>query len=50
MTEAELKAATGDRRPREGWEAKFRFANESEDQLLMEGAGPSEFDQNEWRW
>jgi antitoxin MazE len=39
------------RRPREGWAEAFRAAGSSrEDELLMERAGPNEFDLEEWKW
>jgi antitoxin MazE len=39
------------RRPREGWAEAFRAAGSSrEDELLMERAGPNEFDREEWKW
>jgi antitoxin MazE len=39
------------RRPREGWAEAFCAAGSSrEDELLLEGAGASEFDREEWKW
>ncbi len=40
-----------ERAPREGWEEAFRAASSSaEDELLLQGVGPSEFDRKEWKW
>lgn len=39
------------RAPRQGWEEIFRAAGSSaEDELLLEGVGPNEFDRKEWKW
>jgi len=36
---------------REGWEEAFRAAGSStDDELLLEGVGPNEFDHKEWEW
>jgi antitoxin MazE len=38
-------------RPREGWEERFRSAEDSrKDERLLESAGPNEFDLTEWTW
>lgn len=37
------------RQPRAGWEAAFRAASE-QDELLLDGAAPHEFDGKEWEW
>jgi len=40
-----------ERRPRQGWEEAFRAAGlAARDELLLETAGPNEFDRKEWRW
>jgi len=37
--------------PRDGWEEAFRAAGSSaDDELLLEGVGPNEFDHKEWEW
>lgn len=41
------------RKPREGWESKFRaMADNADDELLDKGALPhqSKWDENEWTW
>jgi antitoxin MazE len=48
------------RQPRRGWEQAFRGANGAsshhtasktmDDELLLEGTEPNEFDHKEWRW
>ena len=39
------------RKPRQGWEEAFRAARPIiDDELLLEGAEPSEFDRREWQW
>jgi virulence-associated protein VagC len=39
------------RAPRDGWEEAFRAAGSSaDDELLLEGVGPNEFDHKEWEW
>jgi antitoxin MazE len=38
-------------RPRHDWGEAFRAAGTGErDELLLEDAGPTEFDREEWRW
>ncbi|MFZ3214041.1 MAG: AbrB/MazE/SpoVT family DNA-binding domain-containing protein [Terriglobales bacterium] len=40
-----------ERQPRQGWEEAFRAAGlAAHDELLLETAGPNEFDRKEWRW
>jgi len=40
-----------ERRPREGWEEAFHAAGSSvNDELLLPGMEPNEFDGKEWRW
>ena len=40
-----------ERKPREGWEAAFRSAGQSpDDEILLAGAIPNEFDRDEWQW
>ncbi len=40
-----------ERDPRAGWEEQFRAAGPaSEDGLLLETVGPSDFDRKDWRW
>jgi antitoxin MazE len=40
-----------ERRPRQGWEEAFSAAGPAiHDELLLEAAGPSEFDRKEWQW
>jgi antitoxin MazE len=42
---------SSERRPREGWAEAFNAAGSAEnDELLLEPAAPSDFDQKEWRW
>ena len=37
--------------PRQGWGETFRRAGPpAHDELLLETAGPNEFDRREWRW
>ena len=39
------------RRPRAGWEKRFKAASRREpDGLLFEGLPPNAFDQDEWEW
>jgi antitoxin MazE len=37
------------RKPREGWEEAFRAASE-QDESLLRGSAPNEFDGKEWEW
>ena len=40
-----------DRTARQGWEQAFRSAGLTiHDELLLETAGPSKFDHEEWQW
>jgi antitoxin MazE len=40
-----------ERLPRSGWDEAFLAAGSStDDELLPEGAGPNEFDRDEWQW
>lgn len=40
-----------DRKARHGWEHAFRSAGITiHDELLLETAGPSKFDREEWQW
>jgi antitoxin MazE len=40
-----------DRQPRQGWEKAFCAAGPAtHDELLLEAAEPSEFDNKEWQW
>jgi antitoxin MazE len=40
-----------ERRPRQGWDEAFRAAGPSvDDQLLLKGREPNEFDRKEWKW
>ena len=42
---------SSERTPRQGWEEVFRAAGPSaDDELLLENAGPNEFDCKEWKW
>lgn len=39
------------RKPRDAWDELFRKAGSAaDDELLLEGAGPAEFDRMEWEW
>jgi antitoxin MazE len=39
------------RQPRQGWDDAFRASGHAmHDELMLEIAEPSEFDQQEWRW
>ena len=49
--ENECLIISPDRRPRQGWEERFRAANSAEeDEHLLGTLGASEFDRKEWRW
>ena len=40
-----------ERKPRQGWAEAFRSAGSSvNDELLLNGVKPSEFDRKEWQW
>lgn len=42
---------TRDRKAREGWDEAFRRAGSSaDDELLLDGLPPNEFDLKEWKW
>lgn len=42
---------SSERKPRQGWEEAFRAGGAAiHDELLLEAAGPSEFDRKEWQW
>lgn len=43
------------RQPRQGWDEAFRASlrethHASDDELLLDGTEPNEFDHKEWRW
>ncbi|HEY1802220.1 MAG TPA: hypothetical protein VGG46_14945 [Terriglobales bacterium] len=40
-----------ERRPRQGWDERFRAAHSyPDDELLLESAGGNEFDRKDWQW
>jgi antitoxin MazE len=38
------------KRPREGWAEAFKAAGAGNEELLLEGLPPNEFDHTEWEW
>ncbi len=42
---------SAERKPRQGWEEAFRSAKPAGDEeMLLAGAIPNEFDREEWQW
>ena len=40
-----------ERKPRQGWEEAFRSAGlPNDDEILLAGVTPNEFDRDEWQW
>ena len=48
--ESDRLVIVAERRPRTGWEEKFRAADSCEQDELLLDTAPNEFDQKEWRW
>jgi hypothetical protein len=38
------------RQPRAGWDALFQVAKDEQDDLLLEGLLPNDFDRGGWDW
>lgn len=38
------------KKPRGDWEARFKTLSETDDDVPLDGAGPTSFDENKWKW